>query len=439
MFESQITRVYVKHTAVSTPAIRVENISKLYRLGKKEDRPATLLQALGRMALAPIRNFGRLRSLTHFDDLATASDILWALRDVSFEIQPGEVVGLIGRNGAGKSTMLKILSRIMPPTKGKAEIRGRLASLLEVGTGFHPELTGRDNVYLNGAMLGMRQKEISDKFDEIVAFSEIEKFIDTPVKRYSSGMYVRLAFAVAAHLEPEILIVDEVLAVGDAAFQQKCLGKMKSVSKSSGRTILFVSHNITAIKALCTRAVYFHQGRVALDGKTEEVAAAYLNTLGVAESMYVWRERASAPGGNGVWVEGIKVSAPKGMPVITIDTGAVFEITFQCEREGINLSYAIYLANREVMLFESICIVTSANDSKVGRYNSKCAFPPNLLNAGEYHINIVFLKDQVHHLFVKNEIVAFKVENTNTGRGFNLDIAPGPIRPLLDWTSQPIS
>ena len=214
---------------MSTPTIRVENISKLYRLGSNDEKPQTLVQLFGRLVTAPVRNFRKLRSLTHFEDASSAKDVLWALRDVSFEVEQGEVMGIIGHNGAGKSTLLKILSRIMPPSSGRAEIHGRLASLLEVGTGFHPELSGRDNIFLNGAILGMRRREIARKFDEIVAFSEIEKFIDTPVKRYSSGMYVRLAFAVAAHLEPDILIVDEVLAVGDAAFQKKCLGKMKDV------------------------------------------------------------------------------------------------------------------------------------------------------------------------------------------------------------------
>lgn len=271
------------------PIIHVENLSKLYRLGRKEERPRTLIESLGSFASAPIRNFRQLRSLTHFADAENASDILWALRDVSFDVAPGEVVGLIGRNGAGKSTLLKILSRIMPPTRGRIEIHGRLASLLEVGTGFHPDLSGRDNVFLNGAILGMTRREIARKFDEIVAFAEIEKFIDTPVKRYSSGMYVRLAFAVAAHLEPEILVVDEVLAVGDAAFQQKCLGKMQSVSTSEGRTVLFVSHSMQAITTLCNRAVLMDGGRLVGMGPAQEMAGRYLEMLEGAHSSTVWQ------------------------------------------------------------------------------------------------------------------------------------------------------
>ncbi len=270
------------------PIIRVENLSKLYRLGRKEDRPRTLIESLGRFASAPARNFRQLRSLTHFEDAEQSSDILWALRDICFEVMPGEVVGLIGRNGAGKSTLLKILSRIMPPTRGRVLIHGRLASLLEVGTGFHPDLSGRDNIFLNGAILGMTRREIARKFDEIVAFAEIEKFIDTPVKRYSSGMYVRLAFAVAAHLEPEILVVDEVLAVGDAAFQQKCLGKMQSVSARDGRTVLFVSHSMQAVTSLCQRAVLLDGGRLAAMGPAADMAGRYLQMLGGALAETAW-------------------------------------------------------------------------------------------------------------------------------------------------------
>ncbi len=274
---------------MAAPIIRVDSLSKLYRLGKKDERPRTLIESLGRFASSPVRNFRQLRSLTHFDDAEKASDVLWALRDISFEVAPGEVVGLIGRNGAGKSTLLKILSRIMPPTRGRVEIHGRLASLLEVGTGFHPELSGRDNIFLNGAILGMTRREIARKFDEIVAFAEIEKFIDTPVKRYSSGMYVRLAFAVAAHLEPEILVVDEVLAVGDAAFQQKCLGKMQSVSTSEGRTVLFVSHSMQAITTLCNRAVLLDGGRLVATGPAQEMAGRYLEMLDSAQETTVWK------------------------------------------------------------------------------------------------------------------------------------------------------
>lgn len=251
-------------------AILVEGLSKRYRIGQRKGY-LTLRDALARSwrsALSLFRN--RVKT-----GPKNANNYIWALRDVSFEIKKGEIVGIIGRNGAGKTTLLKILSRITEPTKGCAEIHGRVASLLEVGTGFHPELTGRENIYLNGAILGMKRAEIERKFDEIVAFAEIEKFIDTPVKRYSSGMYVRLAFAVAAHLEPEILLVDEVLAVGDASFQKKCLGKMGEVARE-GRTVLFVSHNMGAIKSLCNRGILLENGNVSIDGSAPNVVDRYM-------------------------------------------------------------------------------------------------------------------------------------------------------------------
>jgi ABC-type polysaccharide/polyol phosphate transport system ATPase subunit len=259
---------------MSKPAIIVDRISKKYRLGQNRSSHRSFRDAAVGMLTKPMK---RLRSGA---EPADGTDF-WALNDVEFEVQPGEVVGIIGRNGAGKSTLLKILSRITEPTSGRIRLRGRVASLLEVGTGFHPELTGRENIYLNGAILGMKREEIRRKFDEIVAFAEVEKFLDTPVKFYSSGMYVRLAFAVAAHLEPEILIVDEVLAVGDMEFQKKCLGKMKDVASSEGRTILFVSHNLTAVQSLCRTGVVMRQGRVLYRGPAEDAVAQF---LGVARS-----------------------------------------------------------------------------------------------------------------------------------------------------------
>jgi lipopolysaccharide transport system ATP-binding protein len=251
---------------MSQPIIEVQNLAKRYQLG-----------SIGATSIREeaSRLWGRLRGVAHPD----ASEF-WALRDVSFAVRPGEVIGVIGRNGAGKSTLLKILSRITEPTSGSARLRGRVASLLEVGTGFHPELSGRENVFLNGAILGMTKAEVRSKFDEIVAFAEVEQFIDTPVKRYSSGMYVRLAFAVAAHLEPEILIVDEVLAVGDAQFQKKCLGKMQDVSAREGRTVLFVSHNLASLQQLCSRLIYLQAGRVAGDGEPAPLIRSYLGSMG---------------------------------------------------------------------------------------------------------------------------------------------------------------
>lgn len=261
-------------------AIKTEKLSKCYRIGQKEQKADSLSGAVAAWLSSPISNLKRLRQLTRFEPGSERlPDIIWALQEVTFEVNQGEVVGIIGRNGAGKSTLLKILSRITEPTAGRALINGRVASLLEVGTGFHQELTGRENIYLNGAVLGMSKAEINRKFDEIVDFSEIETFLDTPVKHYSSGMKVRLAFAVAAHLEPEILLIDEVLAVGDAQFQKKCLGKMNEVA-GKGRTVLFVSHNMGAINALCTRAILLQQGSISLSGRPLDVTEHYLSGRG---------------------------------------------------------------------------------------------------------------------------------------------------------------
>ena len=263
---------------MSPHAITVDRLSKAYRLGSRDEVPDTLTAALRSLVSRPLRNLRHLRQLDTGPASDRDEDSLWALRDVSFDVRPGEVLGIIGRNGAGKSTLLKILSQITEPTSGEAEIRGRVSSLLEVGTGFHPELTGRDNIYMNGTILGMSKREIDRKFDEIVAFSGVAKFLDTPIKRYSSGMQVRLAFAVAANLEPEILIIDEVLAVGDAEFQRKCLGKMRDVA-TSGRTILFVSHSVSAIRQLCSSGLLLHHGRVAARGCVEEVIERYMQDL----------------------------------------------------------------------------------------------------------------------------------------------------------------
>ena len=259
---------------MTRPAITVENLSKAYRIGVQTERADSFVGALQNAAAAPFRNWNSLRKLNTYGNHADAEDLHWALRDVSFEVPEGEVLGVIGRNGAGKSTLLKILSRITEPTRGRATIRGRVSSLLEVGTGFHPELSGRENIYLNGTILGMRKREIDRKLDQIIDFSGVEKFLDTPIKRYSSGMKVRLAFAVAAHLEPEILIIDEVLAVGDVEFQKKCLGKMHDVA-SGGRTVLFVSHNMDALSSLCSTGVVLEGGRLSYMGNMDGAVELY--------------------------------------------------------------------------------------------------------------------------------------------------------------------
>lgn len=268
--------------------IKVEQLSKRYRIGLSEQRNDTFTGALTSWIKAPVLNYRRLRKLSKFDEQGEATDVIWALKDVSFEVKRGEVIGIVGHNGAGKTTVLKILSQITEPTSGRAVINGRVASLLEVGTGFHQELTGRENVYLNGTVLGMSKQEIDRKFDEIVAFAGVEKFIDTPVKRYSSGMQVRLAFAVAAHLEPEILLIDEVLSVGDAEFQAKCLGTMDAIAHE-GRTVLFVSHNLGAVRNLCGRGIWLHQGAIRQRGDVDDVVNRYLASAQThADTGRVW-------------------------------------------------------------------------------------------------------------------------------------------------------
>lgn len=404
---------------MSDAVIRIEGIGKRYRVGERES-----YRALRDVLSNAFRSNGKRAS----------KDFIWAVRDVSFEVKQGEVVGLIGRNGAGKSTLLKLLARITRPTVGHAELHGRIASLLEVGTGFHPELTGRENIFLSGAILGMSKAEIVRKFDEIVAFSEVERFIDTPLKHYSSGMGMRLAFAVAAHLEPEILLVDEVLSVGDASFQKKCLGKMQEVSRG-GRTILFVSHNMAAVKALCSRALLMRDGAVAASGKIADVADEYL--LGGATpgaTAREWQDAASAPGNENVRMSYIRIVPPDGNATITIDTGALIEIGFDNLREDINLDCTVYVTTSDgVIIFESGYIISSDGDSRSGFYQLTGRIPEHLLNAGRYSLNVVFGKDQHYVLFRMDEVVFFEVENTATGRGLNMGVATGLVRPMLSW------
>lgn len=309
---------------MSAPAIRVRDLSKRYQLAAGRARYATLREAIVQAATAPWRRFRELAGR------AAEIETFWALRQISFDVQPGDVVGIIGHNGAGKSTLLKILSQITEPTAGRVELEGRVASLLEVGTGFHPELSGRENVFLNGAILGMRHKEIKRKFDAIVGFAEVEKFIDMPVKRYSSGMAVRLAFAVAAHLDPEILVVDEVLAVGDASFQKRCLGKMQEVS-AGGRTVLFVSHNMPAVKSLCSRAILLEQGRLTCDGTVDEVVAAYLfNRCANVESREI-SDAAPRLGTGEVRIRSVRLTDLSGQDVTELYFGQPFRVSFVCE------------------------------------------------------------------------------------------------------------
>ncbi|MEO6203082.1 MAG: ABC transporter ATP-binding protein, partial [Nitrospirales bacterium] len=394
----------------------------------------------------PLQNYRKYRSLYQFDDLRpeqaeNRSDVIWALEDVSFEVKKGEVVGIIGFNGAGKSTLLKILSKITVPTGGSVTIRGRISSLLEVGTGFHPELTGRENVYLNGTILGMRKKEIERKFDEIVDFSGVEKFIDTPVKRYSSGMKVRLAFAVAAHLEPEILVIDEVLAVGDAQFQKKCLNKMKDVGQQ-GRTVLFVSHILPAVTRLCSRTILLNGGKVQVDGPTHEVICVYLNSETGAQAERRWGDLKEAPGDEAVRLCGIRVRANNGYVSETVDISEPLQIEIEYEvlQPGHELRIYFHVFNEEgIEAFMSI-----ENDSAwvkrprpLGRYVSKSVIPGNLLSEGRYFIGPTIRTENpsIKRVGV-NDAVAFHVIDSMDGNGARGDSTgniPGVVRPLLKW------
>ncbi|HKY30583.1 MAG TPA: ABC transporter ATP-binding protein [Pyrinomonadaceae bacterium] len=325
---------------MSDIAIRVESIGKRFSINTSKESYKTLRDSIANVTLAPFR---ALKSLvTDNGNVKRQNDIIWALKDVSFEVKTGEVVGLIGRNGAGKSTLLKILARVMEPTEGYAEIAGKVGSLLEVGVGFHLELSGRENIYLNGAILGMKRADIKRRFDAIVAFAEIEKFIDTPVKHYSSGMYLRLAFAVAAHLEPEILLVDEVLAVGDAAFQKKCIGKMEQVA-GEGRTVLFVSHNMAAVQALCTRGIFLHNGSIYTDSTASGAVSAYLKMLerGVSQNLL---ERTDRRGKGEIKLARIEISTGAADPSVSLATGrsAQFAFYLTAHRPRTSCIFTIY-------------------------------------------------------------------------------------------------
>lgn len=392
-------------------AIKLENVSKKYSIGKEKD--GSLRGTLGGL----------------FSKKSASTEDFWALKDVSFDIQKGDVVGIIGKNGAGKSTLLKILSQITKPTEGRIEINGRVASLLEVGTGFHPELTGRENVFLNGTILGMTRKEVAAKFDEIVAFSGVEKFIDTPVKRYSSGMYVRLAFAVAAHLEPEILIIDEVLAVGDAEFQKKCLGKMKDVA-GEGRTVIFVSHDLTAVKKLCTRGVLLKSGKVALVGSTNEVISEYQKIV-QGNNSYEATSIEKALGNEFIRILHFIVSPLKGS-TISISSGINVNLKFYNAKANINLDTTFELRNaNETIVFHVGHFITKQQDSKTGFYEVNFEIPQNILNAGNYYFKIIFGENQRYVLFSDDCIASFEIENEAVGA--TTTIFPGVICPSFDY------
>jgi len=367
---------------MSRSIISVENLGKAYRLGQKEEKYPSFRDALVGMAKAPLRRFQQLSG-------RATDGIFWALKDVSFEIGAGEVVGLIGHNGAGKSTMLKILSRITMPTTGRAVLRGRVASLLEVGTGFHPELSGRENIYLNGSILGMRKVEIDRKFDEIVAFAEVEQFLDTPVKRYSSGMYVRLAFAVAAHLEPEILIVDEVLAVGDAQFQRKCLGKMQEVSAGDGRTVLFVSHNMSAVSDLCQRALLFRDGQIVESGPSAQVIDQYLHHSS-AEVSHQYQPEPNPDSDASLVSASVQDSSGESVPVVRFGEPWSVTTRWNVRRPSplASASLRVFDLSGRLILVSNTIGLPRAFFESAGVFDVKCSFPVNVLKPGQYFLTI---------------------------------------------------
>jgi lipopolysaccharide transport system ATP-binding protein len=420
-------------------SIQVNRISKRYRIGLEQQVPDTFVEAFSEWILRPIKNYRRLRKLTQFDkdNSDEKENIIWALRDISFNVKPGEVIGVIGKNGAGKSTLLKVLSRITHPTSGQVELLGRISSLLEVGTGFHPELTGRENIYLNGTILGMTKTEIDFKFEEIVEFSGVERFIDTPVKFYSSGMRVRLAFSVAAHLEPEILLIDEVLSVGDAAFQKKSLGKMEEVSKE-GRTVIFVSHNMGAVRALCSRGLLLENGTLIKDGDVDQVINYYLSNKDVSTAGRLDWTEADAPQGKELVLFGIELFSETGevRTVFQIDEGFEIRVHYEIKEEVRNLR--LYLRLKTTMgetvfaTYEDATIREGFN-RKPGRYTAICKIPPNLLNNLTYRVFIGFDSPGYKVLIPGKEYLEVDIIDTSDGYRYAKGAFDGPIRPVLKW------
>lgn len=411
---------------MSNLAIRVEKLGKQYRIGTlANQRYQTLRDTLTSV-------FDRSRR--------EPRGAIWALKDISFEVEQGQVLGIVGRNGAGKSTLLKILSRVTDPTEGYGEIRGRVGSLLEVGTGFHPELTGRENIYLNGAILGMRRSEIQRKFDEIVEFSEVGPFIDTPVKRYSSGMYLRLAFAVAAHLEPEILVVDEVLAVGDAEFQRKCLGKMSDVAQQ-GRTVLFVSHNMSAILRLTQETLVIEKGRLKMRAATPQAVDYYLSQGFSQEGQRIWEEDEVPPEAAPFRPIAVRIQDAQGRVSNAVRSTEPFtiEVEYALSSPVTGLRVGLYLmSTRGEFIFTSFDTDDPSRYERypvrpAGRYVSRCTIPADLLNEGRYAVGINASAFRVRRYFHDEQTLNFTVDATGAPGMQWAEPRLGPLRPRLDW------
>jgi lipopolysaccharide transport system ATP-binding protein len=427
---------------MSDLAIRVEDLGKRFTIGASQERYKTLRDSLSNAASTPLR---LARSIfDHHDEQKVDETTIWALRNVSFEVHQGEVLGIIGRNGAGKSTLLKILSRVTEPSEGYAEIHGRVGSLLEVGTGFHPELTGRENIFLNGAILGMKGSEIERKFDEIVEFSEVEHFIDTPVKRYSSGMYLRLAFAVAAHLEPEILVVDEVLAVGDAEFQRKCMGKMSDVAQE-GRTVLFVSHNMSAILRLTNETLVLDSGRLVYRSTTPEAIDYYMSMGYSEEGERLWRVEEIPADASPFRPIAMRVRDPQGkvagtfrsIEPLTIDVEYTLAAPITGLRVGIYL-----LTMRGEYVFTSFDTDQAEQYERfgvrlAGHYVSRCVVPANYLNEGRYVLAMNASTFRIRRYFQDEHALAFTVDGTGAPGKHWAEPRLGPLRPRLNWDILP--
>lgn len=414
-------------------AIKVENLGKRYHIGSQQTSYKTLRETLNNFFSFPFRRFSS--SSNH--------ETIWALKDVSFEVKRGEVIGIIGRNGAGKSTLLKILCRITEPTEGHAQINGRVGSLLEVGTGFHPELTGRENIYLNAAILGIKKREIERKFDEIVAFAEIDKFIDTPVKHYSSGMYARLAFAVAAHLDPDILLVDEVLAVGDAGFQKKCLNKIQDIGQE-GRTVLFISHNMPAITRLCQRTILLHEGHILCDGSPYQAVSDYLKSGTGTKAVRKWPDFQKAPGNHLARLCSVCIRDEKG----NISDAVEIRENVKIQIEYYNFSNDRFpYANIQLFDENGTCLFASGDFTNrdwrheprkfTGKVISTCTIPGNFLAEGQMSVLVALTTHNSTEVFaIERDAVSFLVVDHSKGdgaRGEYVGHFPGVVRPLLDW------
>ncbi len=410
-------------------AIRVEDLGKQYRIGGLPSGYRTLRDALA----SSVRRLSRR-------DSPPSTDTIWALRHINFNVERGQVLGIVGRNGAGKSTLLKLLSRVTDPTEGKAEIYGRVGSLLEVGTGFHPELTGRENIYLNGAILGMKRAEIERKFDEIVDFAEVRKFIDTPVKRYSSGMYLRLAFGVAAHLEPEILVVDEVLAVGDAEFQRKCLGKMSDVAHE-GRTVLFVSHNMSAILRLTEETIVLDKGQIVMRGPTPEAVDFYMTSEMARSGERRWEQGDDYQVNTPFHPLAIRVLDSQGRVADRVISSEDFSVEFEYElqEELTGLRVGLYLAtSRGEQVFTSFDTdnpetYERLTDRHKGRYISKCRIPQDLLNGGVFVLGVNASSFRIRSYFTDEHALTFTVDPTGAPGSQWAEPRRGPVRPALKW------